>query len=149
MPEYIFLHGAKRVSWDGIQKRTNFSFRGRTSLSAIVEKKDRCLPSEARLDSPSERRSRKGKSSPEERKASEFVISVPRTHNWHHRGTHFLSLWRLFNHKSTYCTCKAFHAQNNLDVYFYYHVNLALRYFFKAFQVDHAYFIIENFAAKL
>ena len=83
--------------------------RGRTFLSEgeLFPFRDRreeghCLPSEARLDSPSERRSRKGKSSPEERKASEFVISVPRTHNWHHRGTHFLSLWRLFNHKSNY-----------------------------------------------
>ena len=35
--------------------------RGNFSLSAIVEKKDSCLPSAARLDSPSERRSRKGK----------------------------------------------------------------------------------------
>ena len=83
--------------------------RGRTFLSEgeLFTFRDRreeghCLPSEARLDSPSERRSRKGKSSPEERKASEFVISVPRTHNWHHWGTHFLSLWRLFNHKSNY-----------------------------------------------
>ena len=28
--EYIFLHGAKRVSWEGIQTKTNFYFRERT-----------------------------------------------------------------------------------------------------------------------
>ena len=60
------------------------------SLSAIVEK-DSCLPSEARLDSP-ERRSRKGKSSLEERKVSETVLSVLGTHNWHHRGIPFFLL---------------------------------------------------------
>ena len=30
LQEYIFLHGAKRVSWEGIQTKTNFYFRERT-----------------------------------------------------------------------------------------------------------------------
>ena len=62
------------VTRQGIQLRTNFSFRDWTFFSEIVGKKDSCLPSEARLDSPSDRRSRKKKSNQGNKSLSKIVF---------------------------------------------------------------------------
>lgn len=88
------------VTRQGIQLRTNFSFRDWTFFSEIVGKKDSCLPSEARLDSPSDRRSRKKKSNQGNKSLSKIVLSLPGTHDCHQAGYIFLLEWSLSNHKS-------------------------------------------------
>ena len=83
-------------------------------LSEVVGKKDkmsnraerlsdrakRGSDSVARLDSPSDRRSRKGKVLSRKLSSSKFVLSSPGTHNCHQGGHIFLLCWSLFNHKS-------------------------------------------------
>ena len=94
--DYIFLHGAKRVSWDGIQTRTNFSFRGRTFH---FPRSDSCLPSEARLDSLIKEREKFSQG----KKSVRDCTFRPWIHNCHHGG-HIFSLCRsLFNHQSIIC----------------------------------------------
>ena len=58
----------------GKQTRTNIFFRDWTFLSEIVGREDSCLPSEARLDSPSDRRSRKKKSNQGNKSLSKIVF---------------------------------------------------------------------------
>ena len=78
---------------DGTEVKTCFICRGKVSFSAVVEKKDSCLTersscltdrrvdsagkldSEARLDSPSERRPRKRK--PSQGKGNGLIVRFP------------------------------------------------------------------------
>ena len=73
--EYIFPRLDKVCPWEGTDTKADFFFREKVSLSEIVGKKDRLSnraeqlsdrakrgsDSVAKLDSPSDRRSRKGK----------------------------------------------------------------------------------------
>ena len=69
--DYIFPRPRKVSPRDGTEVKTCFICRGKVSFSAVVEKKNSCLTersscldsagkldSEARLDNPSERRTR-------------------------------------------------------------------------------------------
>ena len=96
--EYIFLLGDKRVYRRGIQTRTNFYFRdlreeGMMSNRAkrLSDRAKRGSDSVARLDSPSDRRSRKGVLS---RKYKFFQVCT--FLSWYtqlsSRGTHFFAL---------------------------------------------------------
>ena len=98
----------------GIQTRTNFYFRDSTfpfrdrreeglvsnRAERLSDRAKRGSDSVARLDSPSDRRSRKGKVLSRKLSSSKFVLSSPGTHNCHQGGHIFLLCWSLFNHKS-------------------------------------------------
>ena len=80
--EYIFPRPRKVSPRDGTEVKTCFICRGKVSFSAVVEKKDSCLvdsvgklDSEARLDSPSERRPRKRK--PSQGKGNGLIVRFP------------------------------------------------------------------------
>ena len=89
----------------GIQTRKNLFFRDRTfpfrdrreeglmsnRAERLSDRAKRGSDSVAKLDSPSDRRSRKGKLSQGKEKRSDRTVSVPGKTHFHSRGTHFLS----------------------------------------------------------
>ena len=106
----------------GIQTRKNLFFRDRTfpfrdrreeglmsnRAERLSDRAKRGSDSVARLDSPSDRRSRKGKVLSRKLSSSKFVLSSPGTHNCHQGGHIFLLCWSLSNHKSTHIYFSAF-----------------------------------------
>ena len=99
------------VTRQGIQLRTNFSFRDWTFFSEIVGKKDSCLPSEARLDSPSDRRSRKKKSNQGNKSLSKIVFPCRVNTHVTNRDTFFCL--------NGVCPTISLYPQSTLDVYFF------------------------------
>ena len=84
-------------------KKTSFSFCGRTFHFPRSQRRrtDVCRAKRGQTVLLNGDQG-KGKVLPRKEKRPRLYFPSPGTHNWHHRGTHFLSLWRLFNHKSNY-----------------------------------------------
>ena len=121
----------KVVSREGIQTRTNFSFRGR---NFHFPRSDSCLPSEARLDSLIKEREKFSQG----KKSVRDCNFLPRIR--------FPSMGDTFSSK--FWTCSTISHKSSLWMPLS-RTSFMDAPYYRVLQVAHAYFMIENFAASM